>query len=315
MVLKALTVLSALVIVLPANASDATFTTGSATVINEGLIDCGARSRISPVGEIKADDGTLWTVPAPTNFADAPRAADMYNECGGEKYSSLKGIDLKNVELMDAGGTEEFVAYIFADNYFELYVNGTLIAVDPVPFTPFNSNVVRFKAQRPVTLAVMAVDWEENVGLGSEKNRGSAFHPGDGGFVAHIKNAAGETIALTDNSWKAQTFYTAPLKDQSCLVVTGELRDSSRCDDSGVDDASSLSAAHWAVPDGWMMSDFDASNWPDATTYTNHTVGVDNKKSYTNFRDIFDTKGADAQFIWSTNLVLDNLVLLRKEID
>lgn len=315
MVLKALTVFSALAMVLPANASEPTFTTGSATVVNEGLIDCGSRSRISPVGEIKSDDGTVWIVPAPTNFSDAPKAADMYNECGGEKFSSLKNINVDDVDLMDAGGPEEFVAYIFADNYFELYVNGKLIAVDPVPFTPFNSNVVRFKAQRPVTLAVMAVDWEENVGLGSEKNRGSAFHPGDGGFVAHIQNAAGETIALTDNSWKAQTFYTAPIKDKACLVVTGELRDSSRCDDSGVDDASSLSAAHWAVPDGWMMSDFDASAWPDATTYTNDTVGVDNKKSYTNFRDIFDTKNADAQFIWSTNLVLDNLVLLRKLIN
>ena len=173
----------------------------------------------------------------------------------------------------------------------------------------------RFKANRPFTIAVKMVDWEESLGLGMESNRGTKFHAGDGGLVAHFKDAKGDTVALTDNSWKAQTFYTAPIKDKACLVVTGELRDSSRCDDSGVDDASSLSAAHWAVPDGWMMSDFDASAWPDATTYTNDTVGVDNKKSYTNFRDIFDTKNADAQFIWSTNLVLDNLVLLRKLIN
>lgn len=315
MTLKLFAMASVLAVALPAHASEPTFTTGLATVVNEGLIDCGSRSRVSPVGVVESSDGTVWTVPADTHFLTAPKAADLHNECGGEKISSINKLDLNSVELMDAGGSEEFVAYIFGDNYFELYVNGKLLAVDPVPFTPFNSNVVRFKADRPVTLAVMAVDWAENVGLGSEKNRGSNYHPGDGGFVAHIQDAKGATVALTDNSWKAQTFYTAPLQDRSCLVVTGELRDSSRCDDGGVDDASQLSAAHWAVPENWMMAEYDASAWPEASTYTNDTVGVDNKKAYTNFKDVFDTAGADAQFIWSTNLVLDNLVLLRKRID
>lgn len=315
MMYKSLTLLSAMVIALPAIATEPTFTVGPATVVNEGLIDCGSRSRVSPVGVIEAADGSQWTVPADTHFLSAPKASDLYNECGGDKLRSLDQLDLNSVPLMDAGGSEEFVAYIFGDNYFELFVNGKLLAVDPVPFTPFNSNVVRFQADRPLTLAVMAVDWEENVGLGSERNRGSAFHPGDGGFVAHIQDANGETIALTDNSWKAQTFYTAPLKDQSCLVIKGNIRDSSRCDDSGVDDASDLSAAHWAVPENWMAVDYDASTWPNATTFTNDTVGVDNKKSYTSFTNVFDTRGADAQFIWSTNLVLDNLVLLRKTIE
>lgn len=47
--------------------------------------------------------------------------------------------------IADAGGIEEFTTDIFADNYFELYVNGQLIAIDPVPFTKFNANLVRFK--------------------------------------------------------------------------------------------------------------------------------------------------------------------------
>ena len=55
---------------------------------------------------------------------------------------------------VDAGGEETFAAYIFADNYFELYVNGKLLGVDAIPFTPFNSSVVRFKANRPFTIAV-----------------------------------------------------------------------------------------------------------------------------------------------------------------
>lgn len=296
-------------------AQEPSFTTGPAETTNPGLIDCGNRSRISPVGEIAADDGTVWTVPAATNFETAPKATDLYNECGGIQLGSLSELDLADVPLMDAGGDEEFTAYIFADNYFEFYVNGELLAVDPVPFTPFNSNVIRFSADRPVTIAVMMVDWEENLGLGSEANRSASHHPGDGGLVAHIQDSSGKTVALTDSSWRAQTFYTAPLKDRTCLVVSGPLRDSSTCDQEGVNDATGFSAAHWAIPETWMMPSFDDSIWPYASTYTNETVGVDNKKSFTNFVDVFDTPDADADFIWSTNLVLDNLVLLRKTIE
>lgn len=296
-------------------AQEATFTTGLATEINPGLFDCGPGTRTSAVGEIASADGTVWTVPAATNYGNAPFASDLYNECGGETLGSSAEIDLDSVPLMDAGGSEEFTAYIFADNYFELYVNGTLLAVDKVPFTQFNSNVVRFTADRPVTLAVMMVDWEENLGLGSENNRGRAFHPGDGGLVAHIQDANGETVAITDESWRAQTFYTSPLDDRSCLVVDGPTRDSSACSEEGVDDATGFSAAHWAVPSDWMMPAFDDGIWPAAATFSNDTVGVNNKKAFTNFEDLFDTPGADADFIWSSNLVLENLVLLRKTFE
>ena len=74
-------------------------------------------------------------------------------------------------------------------------------------------------------------------------------------------------------------------------------------------------AAHWPVPTDWVAPDFDDSAWPQATTYDNDTVGVANKPSFTNFPDLFDRSGADAQFIWSSNLVLDNLVLLRRTFD
>lgn len=294
-------------------AQEATFTTGPAAQTNPGLFDCGDRSRVSAVGEITSDDGTVWTVPAATNFETAPHAADLFNECGGETLGSLSELDLNDVPLMDAGGTEEFVGYIFADNYFELYVNGELLTVDPVPFTKFNSNVVRFAAERPVTLAIMMVDWEENLGLGSESNRGKAYHPGDGGLVAHFQSG-GETVSITDASWRAQTFYTSPLNTRDCLVLEGPTRDSSACSTDGTDDATGYSAAHWAVPTDWMMPAFDDSVWPAAVTFTNDTVGVNNKKAFTNFVDVFDTPGADADFIWSSNLVLDNLVLLRTTI-
>jgi hypothetical protein len=52
-------------------------------------------------------------------------------------------------------------------------------------------------------------------------------------------------------------------------------------------------------------TNFDYSSWPAATTYTSAQVGP--KTAYTNFTNQFN----NASFIWSTNLVLDNLVLLR----
>ncbi len=73
-------------------------------------------------------------------------------------------------------------------------------------------------------------------------------------------------------------------------------------------------AAHWPIPENWAGADFDAGHWPLATTFSNDTVGVDNKRSYTNFAAIFDASQADAKFIWSPNLVLDNLVLVRKTV-
>jgi len=298
-----------------AHAEQPSFTLGAATTqTHAGLIDCGGRSRPSAVGEIKSEDGKLWTVPAKTNFETAVKATDLYNQCGGDEHDSIKKIDLSKVPVIDAGGSETFTAYIFADNYFELFINGQLIAVDPVVFTPFNSNVVKFKVDRPFTVAVKMVDWEETLGLGVESNRGTKYHAGDGGLVAQIQNDAGKTVAITDSSWKAQTFYTAPIVDRTCLVVDGEKRDSSACTDQSVKNAESTSAAHWAVPENWAQTDFDDSKWPAATTFTNDTVGVNNKRSYTNFTDLFDAKGADAQFIWSSNLVLDNLVLLRTTV-
>lgn len=278
-------------------AEQPTFTMGPATQTHAGLIDCGGKSRPSAVGEIKSEDGKVWIVPAENNYETTTKAEDLFNQCGGKTLKSIAELDLNDVPVIDAGGTEEFTAYLFPDNYFELYVNGTLIAVDSVVFTPFNSSVVRFKADRPLTIAIKMVDWEETLGLGMENNRGTQFHAGDGGLAAHFQDAKGQTVAITDGSWKAQAFYISPIVDRACLVTNNSVRDSSACDKQTVTDTDKTSAAHWAVPGNWMKSDFDDSAWPAARTFTNNTVGVKNKKAFMNFLDVFDKKGADAEFI------------------
>lgn len=296
-------------------AQEASFSTGPARQINPGLIDCGPGSRIGAVGAIKSNENTMRTVPAATNFESAPKAADLYNECGGTQLSSISELDLQTIPLLDAGGDEEFVMYLYADNYFELYVNGQLLAVDPVPYTPLNSSVVRFKANRPLTIAVMAVDWEENLGLGSENDGGMAFHPGRGGFIAHLQDADGKTLSVTNRRWRAQTFYTSPLKNRNCLVASRQIRRSTPCDDRPENNAAGFSGAYWDLPGDWMTPLFEDRGWPSAVSYSDNAVSIAKEKAYTNFGDVFDTEGADADFIWTSNLVLDNLVILRTTVD
>jgi len=287
------------------------------TIISTNLLDCG---RVAGIGTITDNDGIAWTVPAEVNYGNSnfPFASDLYNPCSGVQFNTaadaIAALDGSDIVTIGASG-DLVTAYVFADNYFEMYINGIPVGKDNVPFTDFNSDIVRFRVRRPFTIAMKLVDWEENLGLGSEENQGFSFHPGDGGMVAVFQDESGSTIAITDNSWKAQTFYAAPIIDLACLTESGTSRLSTICDQQGTDDAADYYAVYWEIPMDWANQNFDDSGWPDATTYTNTAIGVDNKLAYTNFIDIFDDTDDDAQFIWSTNVVLDNEVIVRKTIE
>ncbi len=291
-------------------------TQGSATSTTANLYTAG--QRVAGVGTINSFDGLSWVVPAEVNYTDSsfPFAPDLYNP-DATKHSSaaiaLAAFDPADVIEVDIEG-EVITAYIFGDNYFELYVNGVPVGKDAIPFTQFKSHIVQFRVATPYTIAMLLVDWEENLGLGSEDNRGNAYHPGDGGMVAVFKDAANNIVATTGSEWKAQTFYTAPIKDLSCPTEDGATRSTASCDTDGVGDGTSYYGLHWEIPATWMNEGFDDSEWPSATTYTNDEIGVDNKESYTNFTDIFDDNANDAEFIWSTNVVLDNEVIVRYEV-
>lgn len=291
----------------------ASVTQGSATTTVSNLYTPG--QRVAGLGTITATNNSIWTVPATVNYTDAsfPFAPDLFNPDGTQHARSddaLAAFNSNDIVEIDENG-EVITGYIFADNYFELYVNGTPVGKDAIPFTEFNSHIVKFKVSSPYTIAMKLVDWEENLGLGSESNQGSAYHAGDGGLVAVFKDADGNTIATTGSEWKAQTYYTAPIKDLTCFSETGSTRSSTNCSTDAVENGTSFYGLHWEVPENWTAEAFDDSEWPSATTYTNATIGVDNKASYTNFIDVFDDATNDAEFIWSTNVILDNEVLVR----
>ncbi len=275
--------------------------------------------RIPDIGIITATNSTVWTVPADVNFTvtSFPFASDLYNSCIAATYANdaaaVAALNGSDIVTIDSSG-ELITAFIFADNYFEMYINGVPVGKDNVPYTEFNSNIIRFKVNRPFTIAMLLVDWEEHLGVGCENTNGFQYHMGDGGMVAVFKDSTNTIIETTGSNWKAQTFYTSPIIDLTCPTENGALRLTNNCSTKDSNNGTGYYGLHWNRPSNWMDESFNDSIFPYATTYSNAIVGVNNKPAYTNFTNIFDDPTHDAQFIWSTNLILDNEVIVHHTV-
>lgn len=292
-------------------------TQGLAAVVSDNLYT-GCQEQLpnlrrTPLGRITATDGTVITVPAETAIGSGPAAYPLYSDCERVRPARLSEVDINRVPVIEVDPDGDVVSgYIVADNYFELYVNGKLVAVDPVPYTPFNSAIVRFRVKRPYTLAVKLVDWEEKLGLGMEWFPPNlSWYTGDGGFIARFSDGT-----VTDRSWRAQTYYIAPLTNPNEVVERGDVHDTSdlgrthplakppTCE-------AKCYAVHYDIPSGWQQAGFDDRRWPQAFEYTDAEVGISPALiSYSRFPDAF----AGARWIWSSNLVFDNVVLARKTV-
>ena len=273
-------------------------------------IDCrgGGNIREALCGEIVADDGSVWAVPSP--ITDGATAVDVFNECSGGGANPGYEAELET-QIIDDGGVE-ITAHLFGDNYFEFYANGEYVGRDAVGFTPFNSHAARFRVTYPVTYAALLVDWEGYLGVGLEDMRGD-LHIGDGGFIATFNDGT-----TTDETWKCKVFYVAPLDDAGCVVFDADGNaDSSRCpsEDAAVscienDPTTTCRGLHLPLPDGWMNPELDDSRWLPATTYT-----ADEVTGSPGFRNYEDTLFRGGEFIWTSNLDLDNRVVCRKTVE
>lgn len=166
---------------------------------------------------------------------------------------------------------------VYADNWFELFINGRLVAVDPIEFIPHN--LVRFEIvpEYPMTIAVQARDFADpETGLEYE-----GTNIGDGGFIMAI----GDHI-VTDRDWKVRTIHHGPLD--------ADLR--------------RPRVRRTEAPEGWTRPDFDDSDWIPATVFDAARVRPNAPE--------FDTVDwHDASFIWDGDLDLDNTVLMRRTIE
>lgn len=170
---------------------------------------------------------------------------------------------------------------VYADNWFQLYVDGTLVATDPTPFKPFDVVPVSFPATYPMTIAIVAKDYADPAtGLEYDNTR-----TGDGGLIARFSNGV-----TTSTSWRTLVVSRGPLNLAACLARPADCR---------VEDV--------AVPEGWTSPSFDDSTWTAASVFTRQDV-----QPHADDFDRYDWSGAS--FVWGKDLVLDNTVLFRTTI-
>jgi hypothetical protein len=166
-------------------------------------------------------------------------------------------------------------ATVYADNWFSLFINGELVAIDSIAFLPHNVIAVDLLPVYPMTIAVIAKD-NADPATGMEY---ANTQIGDGGFILRFGDGT-----VTDRHWKALVLEHGPIDG----------------------DTQNPRVRSQPPPAGWQTSDFDDRDWPQATEYTLEQVQP--KQTF------YDHDFSGAQFIWSDNLLLDNTVLFRRQI-
>lgn len=193
---------------------------------------------------------------------------------------------------------ETFSADVWADNWFEVRIDGTQVAEDSVAITTersFNAESFTFEAERPFTIGLVAKDFIEN-DTGLEYIGTRRQQMGDGGVIAQIKDVSGSIVAVTNADWQCHVIHTAPL-DKACENESDPVAGKGACAFDKSEE-----------PDSWDQAAFDASDWPRASVYTSEQV--DPKLGY---NEIDWSK--DARFIWGPDLEQSNTILCRITIE
>ncbi len=190
------------------------------------------------------------------------------------------------------GAASEFVAEVWADNWFALYVNGELVGEDSTPITTersFNAETITFTATYPLTIAIEAKDFKETdsgIEYIGERNQ----QMGDGGLIAQITDVrTGKVVAVTSSGWRLKVIHRAPLNRE--------------CEKASDPDAA-CRFERTEAPPGWASADFDDGGWSAATEWTAGDVRP--KDGYNKIK----WDGA-ARLIWGSDLEVDNTILLR----
>ena len=193
---------------------------------------------------------------------------------------------------------ETFFAEVWADNWFEMRIDGTQVAEDSVPITTersFNAESFEFEAERPYVIGLVAKDFREDdsgleyIGTGRQQM-------GDGGVILQIRDAAGGTAAVSNADWQCLVIHTAPL-DKSCEGEANPVAGAGACAFEAMEE-----------PGGWDQAGFDASDWAQASEYSEREVRP--KDGY----DRIDWV-EEARLIWGPDLEQSNTVLCRLTVE
>jgi hypothetical protein len=166
-------------------------------------------------------------------------------------------------------------ANVYADNWFQMYINGELVAVDSIKFIPHNVVSVDLLPTYPMVIAVMAKD-------NADPKTGMEYantNIGDAGFILKFSDGT-----VTHAGWKAKSFSHGPVNR----------------------DTKNPRVENTPIPDNWFATDFNDSEWSNATEYTEDEVGP--KQPY------YDSDFKGAKFIWTRDIALDNTVIFRHHV-
>ena len=120
-------------------------------------------------------------------------------------------------------------ANMYADNWFMLYINGELVAVDSFKFIPHNVISVDILPTYPMTIAVMAKD-------NADPKTGMEYantQIGDAGFILKFGDGT-----VTNASWRAKKFSWGPIDR----------------------DIKNPCVENITIPENWFAIDFDDSS-------------------------------------------------------
>lgn len=189
-------------------------------------------------------------------------------------------------------------AEIWADNWFEMYVDGAKVLEDSVPITTersFNAETTNLTSKPTMTVAFMVKDFKEN-DTGLEYIGTDRQQMGDGGFIAQFRdNATGKIIGATDSKMRCLVVQRAPT-DRACAKERSPVAGKGSC-----------GFVETPIPENWTAADFDDSDWPTAVEHSARDVSP---------KDGYDEISWDsaAKLIWSDDLVQDNTLLCRMTV-
>lgn len=189
---------------------------------------------------------------------------------------------------------ESFVADVWADNWFEMRINGSKVAEDSVPITTersFNAESFEFAAQRPFVIGLVAKDFKEN-DSGLEYIGTRRQQMGDGGVIVQIRDEAGRLVAVSSPEWRCLEVHKAPL-DKSCAREPKPVAGQGACAFQVREE-----------PAGWDQAGFDASQWPEAKIYSVREVRPKGGHDRIEW-------AKEARFIWGPDLEQTNTILCR----
>lgn len=181
---------------------------------------------------------------------------------------------LAQANLIKPGIQHTISLNAYADNWCVIFINGKLVAADSIDFLPHNQITVKILPEYPMTIAVLAKD---NADPATGLEYGTQI--GDAGFILKLGDGT-----VTNATWKAKNFFKGPLNSDIRNPVV----------------------QHTPIPANWYAVDFDDSSWEFATEYTAARVGPDG--------DYVASSFTGAQFIWTSDLNLDNTVIFRTTV-